>query len=177
MKSIVRLVSPVRPPSTENACSQRDAAGEGTGEGTVHTNRTRTSSPSCRSSPPTFRVDRILELTVSEKEFTRPDGFGLAAYRTAYQRGCHERPHRGEALVRPAPGAVLPRAVPAGPEEAGGRRLFTVPIESADHAHGEFLRLGADVEVLRPAELRAKMARTIAELAERYGNAARSDGD
>ncbi|MFI8067379.1 MULTISPECIES: WYL domain-containing protein [unclassified Streptomyces] len=45
------------------------------------------------------------------------------------------------------------------------------------HAHGEFLRLGTDIEVLEPSELRERMARTIAELAERYGNAASPCGD
>lgn len=51
-----------------------------------------------------------------------------------------------------------------------GWTLATVPIESVDHAHGEFLRLGADVEVLEPPELRARISRTVAELAEKYGN-------
>ncbi|MFJ3339214.1 WYL domain-containing protein [Streptomyces sp. NPDC086766] len=35
-----------------------------------------------------------------------------------------------------------------------------VPIESIDHAHGEFLRLGTDVEVMTPAELRDRIAVT-----------------
>jgi predicted DNA-binding transcriptional regulator YafY len=52
-----------------------------------------------------------------------------------------------------------------------------VPIESVEHAHREFLRLGADIEVLEPAELRGRMARTVAELAERYGNVAGTGGD
>jgi predicted DNA-binding transcriptional regulator YafY len=48
--------------------------------------------------------------------------------------------------------------------------LARVPIESVGHATAQFLRLGTDIEVLEPPELRARMARTIAELAERYGN-------
>jgi len=43
-----------------------------------------------------------------------------------------------------------------------------VPIESIEHAHGEFLRLGADVEVMAPAELRDRIATTIRTLATRY---------
>ncbi|WP_399189044.1 WYL domain-containing protein [Streptomyces sp. WAC 04229] len=43
-----------------------------------------------------------------------------------------------------------------------------VPIESIDHAHRDFLRLGADVEVLAPAELRNRIAETARTLAARY---------
>ncbi|MHC3468892.1 helix-turn-helix transcriptional regulator [Streptomyces sp. 7R007] len=127
--------------------------------------------------PRTFRVDQILRLDVSEEEFTRPDGFDLAAYWTAYQRDFHDRLHRGEALVRLAPGARLPRAAADVRTDASGWTLARVPIESVEHAHGEFLRLGADVEVLEPPELRARLARTIAELAGRYGNVRRDGGD
>ncbi|WP_307835219.1 WYL domain-containing protein [Streptomyces adelaidensis] len=52
-----------------------------------------------------------------------------------------------------------------------------MPIESVEHAQGEFLRLGADIEVLAPGELRARIGRTVAELAERYGNVAGNGGD
>ncbi len=123
--------------------------------------------------PRTFRVDQILELTVSEEVFTRPDGFDLAAHWTAYQQGFHERLYRdgAEAVVRLAPGVALARAArldaPAG---ADGWTVARVPIESVEHAHDEFLRLGADIEVLQPTELRERIARTVAELAAMYGN-------
>ncbi|WP_256098294.1 WYL domain-containing protein [Streptomyces sp. MnatMP-M17] len=39
----------------------------------------------------------------------------------------------------------------------------------------EFLALGADVEVLAPPELRARLAETVRALAARYGSTA-SDG-
>lgn len=45
-----------------------------------------------------------------------------------------------------------------------------VPIESIDHAHGEFLRLGAGIEALAPAELRDRIAATVRTLATRYGS-------
>ncbi|MFE1881670.1 helix-turn-helix transcriptional regulator [Streptomyces diastatochromogenes] len=126
--------------------------------------------------PRTFRVDRILELAPSEEEFTRPDGFDLAAYWTAYQRDFHDRLYRAEAVVRLAPGVTLPRAVDARTDDDGWT-LARVPIESVDHALGEFLRLGADIEVLQPPELRASIARTVAELAGMYGNSTRRGGD
>lgn len=122
--------------------------------------------------PRTFRVDQILELTTGDKTFARPGDFDLAAYWTAYQRDFHQRLHRGEALVRMAPGVRLARAVTADvPEDGEGWIRATVPIESVDHAHAEFLRLGSDIEVLAPPELRERIARTVAELAGIYGNA------
>ncbi|MGW0840567.1 helix-turn-helix transcriptional regulator [Streptomyces sp. NPDC002787] len=140
--------------------------------------------------PHTYRVDQILELDTTDEEFTRPDDFDLAAYWTAYQRDFHDRLYRGEALVRLAPGVTLARAVnvdegtedDGGTGDDGGTRddgwtTVSVPIESVERAHGEFLRLGTDIEVLEPAELRGVIARTVAELAERYGNAARNGGD
>ncbi|MET7575028.1 YafY family protein [Streptomyces sp. NPDC005492] len=128
--------------------------------------------------PRTYRVDQILELTASDDEFTRPDGFDLAAYWTAHQRDFHDRLYRGEAVVRLAPGATLARAVALGGEpERDGWTLMSVPIESVDHALGEFLRLGTDIEVLSPPELRDRITRTVAELAERYGNLLTDSGD
>ncbi|MFJ2889742.1 helix-turn-helix transcriptional regulator [Streptomyces sp. NPDC087305] len=138
--------------------------------------------------PRTFRVDQILELTTSDptstgasdsgEEFVRPEGFDLAAYWTAHQRDFHDRLYRGEAVVRLAPGATLARAVPVnGRTESDGWTLMSVPIESVEHAHGEFLRLGADVEVLAPPELRDRIARTVVQLAERYGNLLTDGGD
>lgn len=126
--------------------------------------------------PRTYRVDQILELAVMEQEFTRPEAFDLGAYWTAYQRDFHDRLHRGEAVVRLAPGVRLPSAVVLSTDEEGWT-VVRVPIESVEHAQGTFLRLGTDVEVLEPPELRARMARTIAELADRYGNSASPSGD
>ncbi|MGW3913814.1 helix-turn-helix transcriptional regulator [Streptomyces sp. NPDC005070] len=123
--------------------------------------------------PRTYRVDQILELHMSDAEFTRPEGFDLAEYWTAYQRGFHERLHRAEAVVRIAPGVNL--SGPAGQavavngltDEQGWTRA-TVPVESLDLAHDDFLRLGTAIEVLAPPELRARIAETVAELARRY---------
>lgn len=126
--------------------------------------------------PRTYRVDQILRLTATDEEFTRPDGFDLAAHWAVYQRDFHDRLYRAEAVVRLAPGVTLDRAVNLR-TEAGGWTRATVPVESVDHAHAEFLRLGAGIEVLEPPELREKIARTVAELAERYGNSGAHGGD
>jgi predicted DNA-binding transcriptional regulator YafY len=125
--------------------------------------------------PRTFRVDQILRLAVAEGEFTRPDAFDLAAYWAAYQRDFHERLYRAEALVRLAPGVTPATAVDVRTDEDGST-LATVPIESVDHAVGEFLRMGTDIEVLEPPELRERLARTAAEVAEMYGNSSARGG-
>ncbi|MFE4551966.1 helix-turn-helix transcriptional regulator [Streptomyces sp. NPDC056785] len=123
--------------------------------------------------PRTFRVDQILRLDPWEEEFTRPDDFDLAAYWTAYRRDFHERLHRGEAVLRVAPGTRLTGAAgealaSGGEREADGWTRVTVPIESVDRAHDALLVHGAAVEVLEPAELRDRIARTAGALARLY---------
>ncbi|MFF2143106.1 helix-turn-helix transcriptional regulator [Kitasatospora sp. NPDC058190] len=109
----------------------------------------------------TYRVDQVIELGELDEEFAVPDGFDLAAYWRTYLEDFRARLHTGEALVRLTPeGARRLGVAPA--KEAW------VPIESIDHAHGEFLRFGADVEVLEPAELRDRIADTVRTLAARY---------
>jgi predicted DNA-binding transcriptional regulator YafY len=62
-------------------------------------------------------------------------------------------------------------AATAGPVDAEGRRTVTIPIESIRHAVGEVLKLGAEAEVLEPAELRAATAETAGRLAALYAGA------
>ncbi|MFJ9769698.1 helix-turn-helix transcriptional regulator [Kitasatospora sp. NPDC101157] len=113
----------------------------------------------------TYRADQIIELGDQEEEFTVPGGFDLAAYWQGYLADFRARLHTGEALVRlTAEGA---RRLGVTPVEEGWTRA-RVPIESVDHAHGEFLRLGAEVEVLEPADLRDRIAETVRTLAARY---------
>ena len=56
----------------------------------------------------------------------------------------------------------------AGITDADGRVRARVPIESLGHALADFLRLGADIEILEPAELREQAARTIRAMAANY---------
>ncbi|MBD0690821.1 helix-turn-helix transcriptional regulator [Streptomyces sp. CBMA123] len=113
----------------------------------------------------TYRVDQVLALRTLDEDFALPDGFVLAAYWQAYLADFHARLHTGEALVRLTPEGARRLGVPAA--ESGWTDV-RVPIESIDHAHGEFLRLGADIEVLEPAELRERIAGTVRTLAARY---------
>ncbi|MFI9063816.1 helix-turn-helix transcriptional regulator [Streptomyces sp. NPDC053429] len=114
----------------------------------------------------TYRVDQISELRSLEEEFAVPDGFDLAAYWNSYLIDFQGRLHTGEALVRlTAEGA---RRLGVTPTEGRGWTETRVPIESIDHAHGEFFRLGSDIEVMAPAELRDRIAGTVRTLAARY---------
>ncbi|MER7727473.1 YafY family protein [Streptomyces sp. NPDC096323] len=113
----------------------------------------------------TYRVDQILGFRPLE-EFVMPDGFDLAAYWNGYLTEFRARLHSGEALVRLTPEGA--RRLGVRPASDGWTQA-RVPIESLDHAHGEFLRLGADIEVLEPAGLRDRIAATARTLAARYG--------
>ncbi|MFD9031147.1 helix-turn-helix transcriptional regulator [Streptomyces sp. NPDC059567] len=126
--------------------------------------------------PRTFRVDQILELDVTDAEFAIPDDFSLPAYWTDHQAAFRTRLHGGDALVRLSPDGAkrltgeAARALAAtGSPEPDGWTRATLPIESLAHAHETFLALGADIEVLEPAELRARITETVARMAARYG--------
>lgn len=128
----------------------------------------------------TYRVDKIIELRSLDEQFESPAGFDLVTYWRGWLADFHARLHTGEAVVRLSPrgvarvreglGHAVDRAVAdRGVVEADGWTKAAVPIESLDHAHSEFLKLGADLEVLEPPELRARLAATGRELADRYG--------
>ena len=115
--------------------------------------------------PRTYRVDQILDLRVLDEEFGVPDGFDLARYWQAYLADFHAHLHRADAVVRLAPGAAsrLPAAAAraaaeSGVSEPGGWIRTVVAIESVEQACREFLALGADIEVLEPPALRARLA-------------------
>jgi predicted DNA-binding transcriptional regulator YafY len=122
--------------------------------------------------PRTYRVDQILHLRVLEEEFGVPEGFDLARYWQGYLADFRAHLHRADALVRLAPSAVtrLP-AVPAWlSDETGGWVRAVVPIESEEQACREFLALGADIEVLEPPDLRARLAAAARATAALYAS-------
>jgi predicted DNA-binding transcriptional regulator YafY len=127
--------------------------------------------------PRTYRVDQILDLTTRE-EFSPPENFDLAAYWQHYQAEFLARLHTGEATVLLTPAAASSLTGAAGRAlaetartEPDGRIRAVLPIESIGHAHGTFLAMGTDVEVLTPPELRARLADTTRALAARYATA------
>lgn len=131
----------------------------------------------------TYRVAQVLDAALSDERFDRPAGFDLAAYWTAYLDDFRARRHTGTATIRLSPRgrrrladnvpAEVVRAVECTAAAVGddGWVEAVIPTESTEHACGELLRLGVDVEVVAPPELRRAMAATVETLAGVYGSA------
>ncbi|MGQ0583274.1 MAG: helix-turn-helix transcriptional regulator [Reyranella sp.] len=128
----------------------------------------------------TYRVANILDLAVAQERFERPRDFDLVRFWTASARAYEVGLYRGKATLRVSPlglpkleqlGAAVQEATrdTAGPAEAGGWVQVTIPIESIDQAAADLLRLGTDVEVLKPAALRRRLAKTAREIVRLYG--------
>ncbi|MFD6230260.1 helix-turn-helix transcriptional regulator [Streptomyces sp. NPDC060232] len=129
----------------------------------------------------TYRVAQVLDAVPAEERFERPRDFDLGAYWASYLAEFQARRYTGTATIRLSPRGrrrlpdnVAPevvRAVDATATAVGGDGWVeaVVPTESTAHACGELLRLGTDVEVLAPAELRRAMADTVGALARAYG--------
>ncbi|MCO1593585.1 WYL domain-containing protein [Micromonospora sp. RHAY321] len=128
----------------------------------------------------TYRVGAILDLTVLDEPADRPAGFDLADCWREHTERYESSVYRAEATVRMTVAALartvhlLPPAMSraaheaAGAPDADGWVVTTVPIESIRHGHVELLKLGAQVEVLAPAELRDLLADTAHALAALY---------
>jgi predicted DNA-binding transcriptional regulator YafY len=134
----------------------------------------------CAGHVRTYRVAQVLDLEVLATGFERPEGFELAAYWRRYLADFEERRHRGAAEVRLSPRGVerlahlMNPVVAAAAErnampDCDGWVRTCIPIETVQHALGELLRLGADVEVLAPLELRRRIAAVAAAMTRVYG--------
>lgn len=129
--------------------------------------------------PRTYRVSQILALEVLPDGFTRPAAFDLAAHWESYVDEFDARRHVGSADIRLSPDALrrlddvleaaVCRAVAAtGTPDADGWTRATVPVEDEASACREFLRLGADLEVLGPGPLRRRMSEVARAVAAIY---------
>ncbi|MEV6827235.1 WYL domain-containing protein [Amycolatopsis sp. NPDC051102] len=130
--------------------------------------------------PRTYRVGNIEDLRALDEHFTRPAGFELAEFwREHVER--YEESEAGEtALVRLSPAGIAalpdilgPRAARLAartlePADAEGWQRAEIPLESVPHAAAGLLRLGADAQVLAPAELVAHMGSTIRAMVRLY---------
>ncbi|MEU2154749.1 WYL domain-containing protein [Streptomyces sp. NPDC019396] len=128
----------------------------------------------------TYRVSQVLDAVLSDEVFDRPGDFDLGTYWTSYLDAFQTRRYTGTATIRLSPRGRrrLPDNVPpavvrsvdstATAAGAEGWVEAVIPTESTEHACGELLRLGVDVEVIAPAELRLTMAETIGVLARAY---------
>ena len=134
------------------------------------------------AAPRTYRVGQILEAEVTGDSFERPADFDLAAHWQASLVEFRERLQQGQAVIRLSPQGRdrAADAYPANVMEAlrrtesapdgDGWVTATVPIESLTHAESEFLKLGRDVVVVAPEELRDRVAVTARALAAMYSD-------
>ena len=131
-----------------------------------------------RPEPRTYRVSNILDLAVGDAVFERPGDFDLAGWWAETSRRFEAELFTGEARVRLSREGRR-RLARLGVEQAriaaeldaaagDGWAEAAVPIESVEHAAIDFLRLGAEAEVLAPAALRAEMRRTTERLTALY---------
>jgi len=126
----------------------------------------------CDGNMRTYRVDQIIAACACDGGFTPEPGFDLAVYWHAHLAEFHRKLHTGHAVIRLSgdgvrrmrhllSAAAVIAIETTGTADADGWVRSRVPIESADQALADFLRLGADIEILEPAELREQAARTI----------------
>lgn len=127
----------------------------------------------------TYRAARIVEAELLAERFARDEAFDLAAYWAAsvaaFRAGLPRYPVtlRVATAARPAlprhllerDGAVLG---PADAADADGWQTVRLAFDTLEEAHAGVLRLGSDIEVLEPPELRARVRETALRLAARY---------
>jgi predicted DNA-binding transcriptional regulator YafY len=126
----------------------------------------------------TYRVSNILDLTVKDETFERPADFDLADWWSGTSRRFEAEIFTGTARLRLSK-AGRRRLARLGVEQAriadeadaasgDGWAEVVVPIESVEHAATDFLRLGAEAEVLSPPDLRAEMRESAGRLTALY---------
>jgi predicted DNA-binding transcriptional regulator YafY len=128
----------------------------------------------------TYRISRIADAQELSATFTRPPDFDLPSYWREYLKHFDRRRHQGQAKLvlssegwQKLPYLMEPSVVQAAQHTAtrpkdDGWRQVTIPIESAEAAIADLLRLGADVEVLAPDHLRLELLRTLEALNRLY---------
>ncbi|MBS0526807.1 MAG: YafY family transcriptional regulator [Proteobacteria bacterium] len=117
----------------------------------------------------TYRVSNIESLTPSGDRFTRPKDFDLVRFWTDSSRAFEVGLYRDQAVLRASPRAMMrlerlgatvmeaARESADSPDSDGWVRI-TIPIESIDQAAIDLLMLGTEAEVLKPRELRRRIA-------------------
>jgi predicted DNA-binding transcriptional regulator YafY len=128
----------------------------------------------------TFRLSNILALVDTGERFERPKDFDLPAYWAESTEQFEKDVYTGTALVRASErgrrrlrdiSTAVRDAVDAAEiaPDADGWAVLTIPIEEVGWATREMTRIGADIEVLEPADLRARMAEVARTMAAMYG--------
>ena len=136
--------------------------------------------------PRTYRLSNIQTLSVQDKIFKRPKRFDLSKFWQAATKRFETDIYTATATVRltargmkllkqtsPAIQQALVNTAVHDTRDPNWSRA-EIPIESISHATNQLLALGADVEVLTPAELRASLAGMVRELGAMYREAIRT---
>jgi predicted DNA-binding transcriptional regulator YafY len=129
--------------------------------------------------PRTYRVSEILELQPLEEKFERPNGFRLGDYWQSYLDEFEARRLKGTARVRLTERGLqrLPDLLGHAAARAARENIMAredgwvttiIPIEEVAHAHGDLLRIGTDVVVEEPTELREMITDTVRRLSTHY---------
>ncbi len=128
--------------------------------------------------PRTYRISRVLDLIVTEERFDWPRDFNLAAYWSENTRRLELELYPNRATIRLSPWGLkeiehMAPYVRANLEllrepDALGWHTARLPVAHERMAVSEFLKLGTEVEVLDPPELREAMRRAAHALTERY---------
>jgi len=128
----------------------------------------------------TYRVSQLREVSPVDGHFERLADFDLVAHWAAYLAEFAARRHTEHATLRLSDrglrrlthlmefGVGQAARANASPPDKDGWITTRIPIESIDHAHEEFLRLGGEAEVLAPAALRERLTQTASELTALY---------
>jgi predicted DNA-binding transcriptional regulator YafY len=137
------------------------------------------SGKKAKAEPRTYRISNIQHLEKLDTVFRRPARFDLARFWTAWAKEFEERLLSEKATVRLSPAGlrVLRDVSPAAahaveqahtPCEPRGWVRAEIPVESSEYATRQLLRLGAECEVLKPASLRAAIAKEASAAAALY---------
>jgi predicted DNA-binding transcriptional regulator YafY len=129
--------------------------------------------------PRTYRVANITDLAVTQASFKRPKNFDLMRFWVTSSRAFETSVYHSTATLRVTArglakldvlGSLVARAAAetATPPGADGWLSITIPIESIERAASGLIALGADAEVVEPAELRERLATTVQELVRLY---------
>jgi predicted DNA-binding transcriptional regulator YafY len=127
----------------------------------------------------TYRIGRILELSLLDRSFARPDDFDLGRYWAGATDRMEADMHRNIVTVRLSPMGVrmlemvCSPYVQAGTEftgepDADGWRMACMPVGSIRQACVELLPFGADAEILAPDEVRQAMAEICTNMGKLY---------
>jgi predicted DNA-binding transcriptional regulator YafY len=124
----------------------------------------------------TYRVANIYDADVCDELIVRPRGFDLALHWAKAAREYEAGVYHEQADVRLSPKGVLllellgphvtEAALRTGKPDREGWLRCTLPLESFDFGVRELMRLGDEIEVIGPAELRAQLAATAKRIAQ-----------